>query len=177
MDMRFEGDIDRIGEPELRDLYCYWHEKRGGRGYPARADILPEEIARLLPYVMLVDVLDEGRHFRFRLIGTDVAIGVDPTGKLQHEELPEGIYRDHITALFRRGAAGPGALYSRSSYDYTRVEGPRSVSRLFMPLAGDGETVDMMLIGQKADRLGAGGASTWLANPPTITEELELRLP
>lgn len=172
-----KDDANKIPEPELHDLYEYWNGKRAGRRWPSRADIEPKEITGLLPYVMLVDVLEDGRHFRFRLIGADVAIGVDPTGKLQHEAVPEGIYRDHITALFRRGAAGPGALYSRSTYDYTRIEGPRSVSRLFMPLASDGETIDMMMIGQKAERGPGGARSTWKANPPTITEEVEFRLP
>lgn len=174
-----KADASKIPEPQLRDLYDYWNGKRAGRRWPSRDDIEPQEIAGLLPYVMLVDVLEDGRYFRFRLIGADVAIGVDPTGKLQHEEVPEGIYRDHITALFRRGATGPGALYSRSTYDYTRIQGPRGVSRLFMPLASDGETIDMMMIGQVAER-GAGpgaGNSTWKANPPTITEEVEFRLP
>jgi hypothetical protein len=175
--MNRQGDIGEVAEPQLRELYLYWDGKRGGRPYPARGDVDPAEIKKLLPFVMLVDVLAEGRHFRFRLIGTDVALGVNPTGKLQHEALPDGIYRDHISALFRRGAAGPGALYSRSSYGYTEIEGPRSVSRLFMPLSLDGAMVDMMLIGQTADRQGPGGPSTWLANPPTVTEELEIRLP
>ncbi|WP_193366762.1 PAS domain-containing protein [Pelagibius marinus] len=171
------GDASRIPEPHLRDLYLYWHDKRNGRSWPAGDDIDTAELGPLLPYVMIVDVLQDGRFFRFRLIGDDVAIGVDPTGKLQHEELPEGIYRDHISALFRRGAAGPGALYSRSAYAYTEIEGPRSISRLFMPLAGDGLAIDMMLIGQTADRLFSRGPSAWKANPPTITEEVEFRLP
>jgi hypothetical protein len=171
------GDASRIPEPQLRGLYLYWHGKRNGRPLPAGAAIDTAELGPLLPYTMLVDVLQDGRHFRFRLIGTDVAIGVDPTGKLQHEELPEGIYHDHITALFRRGAAGPGALYSRSVYGYTQVEGPRCISRLFMPLAGEGSVIDMMLIGQTADRSVGNGQSAWKANPPTITEEVEFRLP
>ena len=169
--------VDTITEPQLRDLYLYWAGKRGAVNYPARRDIEPQEIKSLLPYVMLVDVLEDGRFFRFRLVGTDVAFGVDPTGKLADEAVPEGIYRDHITALFRRGAAGPGALYSRSSYAYTKLEGPRSISRLFMPLAADGTQVDMMMIGQKADRPGHSGHSAWQANPRTITEELAVRLP
>lgn len=143
---------DRITEPRLRELYHYWSGKRAGRRWPPGTDIRREEIPGLLPFVMLVDVLAGGRFFRFRLIGNDVAVGVDPTGKLQHEELPDGIYRDHITALFRRGAAGPGALYSLSSYAYTNVEGPRCISRLLMPLAGDGEVIDEMLIGQVSDQ-------------------------
>jgi len=172
-----QGDVTEIAEAQLRQLYDYWAGKRGVGRWPLPDDIDEREIAALLPYVMLVDVLDEGRHFRFCLIGADVAIGVNPLGKLQHEELPEGIYRDHITALFRRGAAGPGALYSRSAYEYTQTEGPRSISRLFLPLSSDGALVDMMLIGQTADRDCPGGKSAWLANPPTITEEVEFRLP
>jgi hypothetical protein len=168
--------VERIAEPELRALYAYWSGKRGARRWPAAADLVLEEIAGLRPYVMLVDVLAQGRHFRFRLIGNDAAIGIDPTGQLQHEALPEGIYRDHITALFRRGAAGPGALYSRSSYEYAAIVGPRGISRLFLPLSSDGRQVDAMLIGQKADRDRADGCSAWQANPPTITEEAEFRL-
>ena len=147
--MTLRRDVDIVAEPQLRDLYLYWAGKRGLRNFPARRDIEPEEIRQLLPYIMLVDVLEDGRFFRFRLVGTDVAFGVDPTGQLQHEAVPEGIYRDHITALFRRGAAGPGALHSRSSYAYTKLEGPRSISRLFMPLAADGLTIDMMIIGNR----------------------------
>jgi hypothetical protein len=171
------ASTDVIAEPELRALYLYWSEKRGLRSYPARDDIAPDEIKRLLPFVLLLDVLDEGRHFRFRLVGTDAASGIDPTGKLLHEAAPEGVYRNHLAALFRRGAAGPGALYSRSSYAYQDAPGPRSISRVFMPLAGDGAHVDMMMIGQKATRDLRNARSAWQANPPTITEELEVRLP
>ena len=175
--MTLTGKIEQIAEAPLRELYLYWTEKRGAGTYPARADILPEEITRLLPFVLLMDVLEGGRYLRFRLVGTDAASGVDPTGKLMHEAVPDGIYRDHVTALFRRGAAGPGALYSRSSYAYGDIEGPRSISRLFMPLASDGVTIDMLMVGQKSDRDVRVKKSAWQANPPTITEELEFRLP
>lgn len=175
--MNREGSVDQIPEPQLRELYLHWDGKRAGRPLPASGDIDPEGLGPLLPYVMLVEVLEQGRHFRFRLIGADVAIGIDPTGKLQHEELPDGIYRDHISALFRRGAAGPGALYSRASYDYTHLEGPRSISRLFLPLAGADERIDMMTVGQVRDPSVCINHSAWQANPPTITEEVEFRLP
>jgi hypothetical protein len=175
--MNQQAEIAEIAEPPLRALYDYWSAKRGTRDWPSRDDILPEEIKPLLPFVLLLDVLEGGRYLRYRLVGTDAASGIDPTGQLMHEAVPDGIYHDHITALFRRGAAGPGALYSRSSYAYGNIEGPRSISRLFMPLAADGVTIDMLMVGQKADRDPRVGSSAWQANPPTITEELELRLP
>ncbi len=166
----------------LRQLYEYWLGKRGPRRWPARADILPSEIPALLPFVVLADVLEDGRHFRLRLVGTDVAFGIDPTGMLLHEAVPEGAYRAHITALFQRGAAGPGALYSRSRYSYapydkTGAAGPRSIARIFMPLAADGQAIDMMLVGQMRDRQIHAEHSAWQGNPPTISEVLEQRLP
>ncbi|WP_299396540.1 PAS domain-containing protein [Pelagibius sp.] len=174
-----------ITELPLRQLYDYWTAKRGGRPWPARADILPSEIPTVLPFVMLTDVLDGGAagesggglQFRLRLVGTDVAFGIDPTGQLLHEAVPEGPYRDHITALFSRGAAGPGALYSRTRYNYAEITGPRTIARIFMPLAADGEAIDMMLIGQMRDRQIHADHSAWQANPPAIDEEFELRLP
>ncbi len=172
-----QGDVTQIPVAKLRRLYDYWFSKRELPDLPACADLVFDDIAELLPHVMLAEVLDNGRHFRFMLIGSDLLVGVDPTGKLQHEELPDGIYRDHITALFRRGAAGPGALYSRSSYGYVEVQGPRTIGRLFLPLASNGTIIDMMLIGQVSDSKIAMGHSPWQTNPPSITEEIEFRLP
>lgn len=166
-----------IAELPLRGLYDYWARKRGGRRWPSRDDILPSEIPALLPYIVLADVLEQGAKFRLRLVGTDVAAGVDPTGLLLHEAVPSGAYGDHITALFRRGAAGPGALYSRTRYRYAEVTGPRSIARVFMPLSGDGSTIDKLMMGQMRDRQIPADRSAWQANPPAITEDVELRLP
>src|SRR3546814_17700910 len=129
---------DVIVEPELREIYHYWSGKRGGRCYPTRADIRPEEIKRLLPFVLLLDVLDEGRHFRFRLVGPDAASGIDPTGKLLHEAAPGGVYLNHLRALFRRGAARPGAPSTRSRSAYDAAPGPPTTSPAFMPPAREG---------------------------------------
>src|SRR3546814_15809427 len=119
---------DVIVEPELREIYHYWSGKRGGRCYPTRADIRPEEIKRLLPFVLLLDVLDEGRHFRFRLVGTDAASGIDPTGKLLHEAAPGGVYLNHISALFSPADAGPGAPQTPSRPSSADPPGPPSTS-------------------------------------------------
>jgi hypothetical protein len=69
--------------PELRALYGYWRGKRTGRPFPARADLDPLEIPRLLEHIGLVDVLEDGADFRYRLIGTGIssAFGEDPTGR------------------------------------------------------------------------------------------------
>ena len=37
---------------------------------PSRADIVPAELTLHLPQILLADVLDEGKEFRYRLLGT-----------------------------------------------------------------------------------------------------------
>src|SRR5690349_7676726 len=70
-----------IADPRLRQAHDYWRRKAAGRKMPRRADIDPTEIPKLLPDVMLVDVLPEGR-YRYRLIGTEnaAAHGMNATG-------------------------------------------------------------------------------------------------
>ncbi|HEY9537677.1 MAG TPA: PAS domain-containing protein [Kiloniellaceae bacterium] len=62
--------------PLGRAFLAYWHAKcPPGGGFPARADIAPDEMVRLLPSIFLVDVLPEaagGCDFHFRLIGTGI---------------------------------------------------------------------------------------------------------
>ena len=58
--------------PEQRQLFDYWRSKCGARPMPARADISPAEIKRLLPFVTLIDVVDGGRRMRVRLAGTQL---------------------------------------------------------------------------------------------------------
>src|SRR5690348_15047812 len=50
----------------------YWERIRGSRAMPRRCDIDPLDIPRLLPFVRLVDVLENPRAFRFRLVGTEI---------------------------------------------------------------------------------------------------------
>ena len=72
---------------QLLDLYDYWDRKRAGRAFPARADIDPLELGRLLPNLFLVDVLPDVPHFRYRLSGgnVDVIHGQSLTGKTPHQ--------------------------------------------------------------------------------------------
>src|ERR1700758_816686 len=70
-------------------LYDYWLDKCRPNRIPSRADIHPEEIVALLPYVMLLDVTREQGIYRFKvhLIGTHMidVFGFNPTGKYVDE--------------------------------------------------------------------------------------------
>src|SRR5580765_1817946 len=74
----------------LLDLYSYWQSLRTCSGSPYRKDFRPAAIARLLPWVVLVDVLNNPRDFRFRVVGTKflTASGQELTGRLIGEVFP-----------------------------------------------------------------------------------------
>ena len=116
---------------------------------PRRADIDPTAMSpRLLPNVMLTDVVDGGARFRFRLVGTEAVTGIgsDLTGRHVDEVNQSAPYRDYITQLYRRVVAEHVPLFSMSHYfksgDLTG--GYHATQRLMCPLSSDGGTVDIV---------------------------------
>ncbi len=138
-----------IADARLRALFGYWREKRGDRAMPARADLDPLEIPTLLPIVGLVDVLDGGARFRYRLVGTEMVdvSGHDPTGRFLDEALPDSGYADYLIDMFREVTRERRPLYGESDFrGQGRIE--CRVRRLLMPLSRDGRAVDMIFAGQ-----------------------------
>jgi hypothetical protein len=63
---------DYRADPILGEALAYWRNKRGSRSMPARRDVDPVEIWKLLPYVQLIEIMPDGRS-RYRLVGTLLA--------------------------------------------------------------------------------------------------------
>ena len=156
------ADIDGLIDPAGLEtggarLYDYWREKRGPRKMPCRADLEPGDLRDLLPDIALVDVLTAPPHFRYRLAGTRhvAARGGDPTGTAVADsylgrDVPG--MRERVLGNYR-AVVETGRPQFRDlrvvGHDNrgTILMGGRLVARfsLFLPLAADGETVDMIL--------------------------------
>lgn len=143
-----DSTADPIADPLLQQLYHYWQSKRGARAMPGRADIDPAELRPLLPHLMLTDVVDDGRRFRYRLVGTAVAdsFGKNMTGQYV-DELMTGAYREFIEGLYRDIIEKKRPVYSESTY-FSHQNAEMWAQRLMLPLSDDGETVNMVLSGQ-----------------------------
>lgn len=81
-------------DARLREMFAYWEGKRGGRPFPARADVSPADIVNHLPSVFLIDVTPPAlalADFRVRLMGTALndLFGRDFTGRSLTGEMPE----------------------------------------------------------------------------------------
>ena len=135
-------------DPRLEQAYLYWCSKANGRAMPCRTDIDPTEIPKLLPDVMLVERLDDGR-YRYRLIGTENtrAHGVNATGRFLDEVLPGPDYGAHVLALYDECVAKQRALYSECLFfSPARHDPERHTKVLFMPLSPDGKSVNMIFV-------------------------------
>lgn len=137
-----------ITDVRLQEAYNYWRSKAADRPMPRRADLDPIEIPKLLPHVMLVDVLGPGR-YRYRLIGTENtrAHGMDATGRNLEDVLKGPEYKAHVICLYDKCVSARRPVYSESLF---LSPGDGTIQRhtkvLFMPLAEDGKTVNVVFV-------------------------------
>lgn len=134
--------------PQLAEFFEWWNGLRGERIGPRSGDIKPSSIRKHLPQVFMLDVVDGGAEFRYRLIGTEIVAGMgrDSTGKTISE-----VYGDHPDAMkrlirsyeyvvkFRTPAFGHGKLFWHPEARF------RNYSACLLPVSDDGETVNMII--------------------------------
>lgn len=137
---------EEMDDPRFRWMFNYWRSRSRSQTLPGRSDLDPVEFPRLLGQVNLIDVIshDAGYRFRYRLWGSQVTeiIGSDFTGRFldeigQDEHSHEPIQVLEQTATSRR----PHFWRQDLPGDAGRYRGYR---RLLLPLADDGEAVDML---------------------------------
>ncbi|MFO0989620.1 MAG: PAS domain-containing protein [Alphaproteobacteria bacterium] len=140
-------DLSQLIEPGLRALHAYWSVKRGARPMPARADIDPVEVPRLLPHLMLVAVSDDPPRFRFRLVGTEIVAryGDELTGRAL-DEIDLGGEIGSIQSQYEETVRAAAPTYCRHAIE-TRQGKYLRYERLLLPLSSDGIRVDMLLGG------------------------------
>lgn len=140
-------DPPTIDEPLLHAVREYWRSKRQGRRMPARADLDVLELRPFMGSMFLMDVLDGGADFRFRLIGTVLVerFGRDSTGKTFAETYRDAdpATADWLRTIYRRVAAEAVPVWSRAPLDQVGRDFVVSAA-IHLPLSADGERVDMI---------------------------------
>ncbi len=139
-----------ITDARLQGALDYWRRQSDGKAVARRADIDPTDIPKLLPHVMLVEVLPSGR-YRYRLIGTEnaEAHGMNATGRYLDEVLPGPEYKAHVLGLYDECVRSRRALYSECLFISPQLRAPeRHTKVLFLPLSENGETVNQVFVVQ-----------------------------
>jgi hypothetical protein len=146
-ELRWNPSVESLATPQHRFLLRYWSDLRGERRLPHRREIDPMEMRPALGYVHLLETVEGGQDFRYRVFGSVVAAvsGFDLTGHLaSHLRASSYIVEFHLAALRaaqRRGDVllsehGPPAAVYTSTWH-----------RLILPLGDDGGEVARLLAG------------------------------
>lgn len=143
---RLSADTEAKLSALSRQAYRYWLSLApGSGGLPGRQHVNPVEIPRLLPNLCLIDVRPDPGGYRFRLIGTAVVAATHEefTGRTLDQVLRGEAFAQIRSLLDRIVATGQPEwqiglplLNADKRWDLTE--------RLCLPLAKDGETVDML---------------------------------
>lgn len=143
------ASIAEARDPRLHQLYAYWNKCRGSRLMPARADIDPLDIPKLLPDIALISVVPDvpiEQRFVMKVFGTKLRDSheVDWTGKSLFETAPraaaERIALAANTVVTKREPwIATGSLYWVPEKSFLAFE------VLQLPLSDDGKTVNLIL--------------------------------
>lgn len=138
---------DQIPMPELRTLFDHWVTLSAGRHCPRACEIDPLDMKAALGYVHLLDIVEDGIDFRYRLFGSKASSvsGFDLTGRLASENRAPAYIGQFALAVYRV------ALESREPV--LTIHGPAGAiytaawHRLVLPLADDTGAITRLLSG------------------------------
>lgn len=138
----------KICDSRILQLYELWLEKSsrqdGKLKLPKKTDFLPEEMAKLLPYIFMVDLAPGTDDFRYRLIGSNEAIARknDPTGKLVKDACVGSV--DAALENYSYVFSNKTFLFTISNYLSKRQQKAMDHT-LFLPTSSNGSDVDIIL--------------------------------
>jgi hypothetical protein len=146
-DILWNPKPDQLEDERLRAMLEVWNAEFEGAGcIPGPDFVEPLRFRKALGYMMLLDVEQGGRDFRYRLYGTEISRRFmrDLTGRLV-SEVPFKLSRVFFLAVYQ------AALVLRTPM-FTKHAPPSLVhvtswSRLILPLSSDGAEVDRFLVG------------------------------
>ena len=135
----------QITSARVLDLFGYWDRIRRGRLAPRWSDMQPSDIKRLLPYVIMADVLSDPFDVRYRIVGTAVteAFGYDFTGETIQEPVRSADTASWI-AVYREFVDRRGPCFAQYRVTLGLTDA-RVVDVGVFPISDDGLTINRLL--------------------------------
>ncbi|WP_445680822.1 PAS domain-containing protein [Radicibacter daui] len=134
------------GSSIIDSVQAYWQSVcPPDQPFPARADIDPVALGGLLPFLFLTDVIEAGRDFRYRLVGTDIVNHTvrDNTGRLLSQLVAQGS-QYNLARLYAAAVKERQPMMQWLVYE-TGVGLRRWYQTLVLPLSADGQAINMLL--------------------------------
>lgn len=134
--------LDDITHVSLRGFYAFWRSRAESGRVPDRDRFPVEDLGPWLGNIQIVEVVDGGRDFRHRLIGTRIveAVGRDLTGRL----VSECEYRTGTEVMLRRyreSLERDGPTFRRGRVFWARNMSWLRFESITVPMTVGGEAV------------------------------------
>jgi hypothetical protein len=139
-------ESDFLVEP-LRFLLAYWSTLRGNHAVPHYRSIDPAAMRPVLGFLMVLETIESGRDFRYRLFGSSIArvSGFDMTGRPMSAH-PASPYATEF-AIASTVASVQGGLPLYTERQPVRAEKTMRWPRLTLPLRDDSNRIVRVLGG------------------------------
>jgi hypothetical protein len=131
---------------QTRRVFDAWSEARQSDRLPRLSDVYPDPIGALAESTMVLDVLNDPRDYRYRIVGQRQAEArvEDPSGRTVR-----GIYSGDVLRFclesYDQAAASPWGLID-FSVEASANQHFLELETLFLPLSADGVTVSEILV-------------------------------
>lgn len=140
--------VPRSRNPLVRRFAELWEAKRDGRPLPLRDEFGFEELAPWFGHVLIMDVIDGGRDFRYRMIGTAITrfLDRDYSGRLVSEaEYGDGDTRSKIVDTFLRPVIDGAPVFRSGHVVWATDKSWRTYDSVHCPLSRDGGGADLTI--------------------------------
>ncbi len=141
---------EQATDPHVKMAAAYWRSLCGARRFPARADLTLRGMAAILPFAVIISVIDGGGDYEFRFVG-----------EAQREAFHTS-FKGMFVSQIEAAAPQLGAIL-RGAYEQARKTGTPYVARgavdhceagsnslfhetVFLPLGAHDDAVDHLLI-------------------------------
>jgi len=143
------GPDDVVDAPEhdwINDFAALWRSKQTGDLLPGRADFDWAELQPWFGNIIMMDVLDGGIDFRYRLVGSLLvrAVGRDLTGRRISESDYDGA-RENVLRSFQAPIQTGAPVFRRGEVVWRPDRSWKKYESVHCPLASDGRAVDMTI--------------------------------
>jgi hypothetical protein len=141
--------LGKLRNPIVCEAFATWQKLCGARRFPSRTDMSPRAMRGFLKNMTLIQVLDGGQDFRYRVSGDQVNLqqGMNLQGKTLTEidgYIPN--YGSHLRKLYQRVLRHREPLAYRGLYFRPADQHTFSHESIMAPLSDDGETIDHLIV-------------------------------
>src|SRR5688572_6123690 len=143
---RWNPSDGNLFEAPLKILHGWWRAQRAAGGIPPIDAADPSALSDALGYLMLLDVLDNGWDYRYRLYGTEIAKRAkrDYTGMRTSELQVVSPIPTFYIACYRAVLVRPQPLMTRNQTPNDVAT--TSWTRLVLPLRGPEDNIACFLV-------------------------------